>query len=140
MSRADSAVWRQRRGFGRHDHAGQRVEPIEERPEETLLLGRGRVLAPRQRQARHQDVRGVQPEIDRLQRDEAAHEQPRADQQHQRQRDFDDDEHAAEPAAAEAAADAFAGVLERLDHVAPGRLQRRDQPEEQRRQTSPPAG
>ena len=109
------------------------MDPIEERSEEALLFGGGRVLASWQWNARDQNVLGVQPEIDRLQRDEAAHEQAGPHQQHQRQGHFDDDEHAAEPAAAEAAADPFAGILERFHHVAPGCLQCRHQPEEQRR-------
>ena len=59
--------------------------------------------ATRKRQTDDQDVVGIQAEIDALQRDEAAHQQTGADEQHERQRDLRDDERAAQPAAAEPA-------------------------------------
>ena len=55
-----------------------------------------------------------------------------APEQHQRQRHLDDHQRVAQPPAAEAAADALAGVLQRLDEVPPRRLQRRREAEQQR--------
>ena len=90
------------------DDAGQRLNAVEHGPEEALLLRRGRVLAARQRHAGDENVLGIEAQIDVLQRDEAAHQQPGAGEQQQRQRDFDDDQGAPQPAATEAAADALA--------------------------------
>ena len=126
---ADAAVRRKRRRLGRRDDAGQRVQPRQQRFEKLLLRRRGLVLLARQRQARDQDVVRVEAEIDRLQLHEVAHQQPRAGQQHQRQRDFAHDKRASQLAAAEPADDAAARVLQRIGHVLLHRLQRRHQPE-----------
>ena len=61
---------------------------------------------------------GSKPRSVRLQLDEAAHQHAGRRQQHQRQRDLDDDEGAAQPSAAEAAAGPLARVAQRVHEIA----------------------
>ena len=129
--RADAAVGRQRDRLRRRDDAGQRVQARQQRLEEPLLFGGSLVGAARKRQPGDQNVVGVEPEVDALKSIEASHQQSRADQQHQRQRDLDHDERVPQPAAAEARPYTFAGALQRLDDVAPGGLRGGGQAEEQ---------
>ena len=77
---------------------------------------------------RHQRPR-IEAERRGLEVEEAAHEQRRADEQHERQRDLDDDERAAEPGAGTAGV-AAAALLEALLEVAARRLERRREPED----------
>ena len=126
---ADAAIGRKRRRFGGRHNTRQRVQPRQQRLEELLLRRRGLVLLARQRQARDEDVVRIEPEIDRLQLHEVAHQQSRAGQQHERERDFAHHERASELAAPESADDAAARVLQRIGHVFLRRLQRGHEPE-----------
>ena len=110
------------------------MQPREQLLEE-LLFGRGRVvLAARQRQPGDEDVVGVEAQIDALHHDEAAHQQPRAGEQRERQRDLGDHQSVSQPAAPEASADAFARILQGIHDIAPRRLDRRRQSEDECRQ------
>ena len=129
----DAAVRRQRRRLGRRDDARQRLEPRQERLEEPLLRLRRVVDPARERQPRAENVLRVEPEIGSLELDEAAHQQPRARQEHERQRHLQDNESTAQLAATESPTDALARRPERLHHVALRGLNRRRETEEQRR-------
>ena len=76
----------------------------------------------------------VESGVDALHADEAANEQRRADEQHERQRDFADDEAVAQalPASARART-AAARVAQRLVEVRSRRLKRRREAEQQSR-------
>src|SRR5206468_10273290 len=63
------------------------------------------LLARRQRDAHRDHVAGVESGVDALQRTERAEHQPRADEQHDRERDLRDDKRMAQPLAADTAAD-----------------------------------
>ena len=132
--RRDAAVRRQRAGFGGLHHARQRLQLGQQLAEEPLLFGRGLVLPLGERQPRHQNVVRIESQVHGLQRDEGPHHHAGAGQQHQREREFHDHQRIAQPAAPEAAAHAPAGILQRLDNIAPRQLHRRRQPEEQRRE------
>ncbi len=110
--RSNSPIRRQRRGRCRSDDAGQRLQPRQQRLEESLLVGRRVVLAARERQPGDENVVGVQPEIHALHDDEAAHQQPGRGEQRQRQRDLGDDQAVAKPVAAESSAHALARILQ----------------------------
>ena len=82
------------------------LEPLEER--QALL---GLVILPvGQRQLHRQQLRRVDAEIEPLQRQEAAHHEAGAGEQHERQRELDDDQRAG-PAARAHAAGAACGRL-----------------------------
>ena len=86
-----------------------------------------------QRQSREQQVVRLKAEIHLLHGNETPHHQPGAGEQNQRQRHLHHHQRIAQAAPAKAAADALAGVLERLHQVLPRRLQRRREAEKQRR-------
>ena len=112
--------------------ARHRVQPPQQLAEELLLLGRGRVLASSAAAAAPtRTLSGFMPRSTRCSATKLRISRPAPDEQHQRQRDLDDHERAAEPAAAESSAHALAGILQRLDDVAPRRLQGRQQPEQE---------
>ena len=79
----------------------------------------------------HQHVSIVEARIDPHQLHEAADEQPRANQQHDRQRDFCDDQQAAQALATCTRGAGPSAVLERARQVGTRRLQRRNDPEEE---------
>ena len=134
MSRSvgDSAVRRQGAGFSGIHHAGKRLQLGQQLAEETLLFCRGLILPFGKWQPRHQNVVRIESQVHRLQRDKGPHHDSGASQQHQREREFDDHQRIAQPSAPEAAADASAGILQRLDNIAARQLQRRRKPEQQR--------
>ena len=74
-------------------------------------------------------LRASKPGFDGAQSDEAADQQRGADQQHERQRHFDDDQRRADPLVTHTGAGAAAGLLERRDEVGLGGVQRRKQTE-----------
>ena len=114
----------QANGTGRHDapgrvlDAGQRGDARQRFAEEAAgpaqVVARGRKL-----HAAGEHAFGAEARIDALQLDEAAHQQAGAGEQHERQRDFGDDEraeHAVQPPAAavtSAFAQRVAGVARR---------------------------
>ena len=77
------------------------------------------------------DVPRVEPRVDPLDLGEAADHQPGADQEHERQRDLQHDERAAQLVAAHAAGVA-SPVAQRVNQVAGDRPQRRGEPEQDR--------
>ena len=78
----------------------------------------------RQRQPHGEHVRGIEPEIDALQRPEGAEHQPRAGEQHDGERHLDDHEPVAEALAGAAARAALAAVLQRIGQIDAHRAQR----------------
>ncbi len=95
------------------------------------LSGGGLPGSESRRDLHGQHVVRIEPGIDAHQRDEAADEERRADEQHHRERDLGDDEHAAHALPAGAGARAARAVLQRLREIGPRQLQRRDDAEEQ---------
>ena len=136
----DAAVRRQGAGFGGIHHSGERLQLGQQLAEETLLFGRGLILPLGKWQPRHQNVVRIESQVHRLQRDKGPHHDSGAGQQHQREREFDDHQRIPQPSAPEAAADAAAGILQRLDNIAARQLQRRRKPEEQRGEDGEAAG
>ncbi len=95
---------------------------------EVLLLGGGRgVGAARQRRADVQHALRIEAHVRGLQLDEAAHQQTRAGEQDQRERDLGGHERPVQPAPAVPAAATLARVLERVDEVVARGAQRRHQ-------------
>jgi hypothetical protein len=77
---------------------------------------------------------GPEPEAHFAQGHEAAHQKPRPDQQAEGQRDLHHDHRIAQPPALRAADRPLDAVPERVVQVAPRRLERRRQTEEEGRQ------
>ena len=107
----------------------QRLDATDDVLDPPRLRVRCLVCRARQVEAHRHQRRGVEPDRGVLQVEEAADEQRRADQQHQRHRDFGDDEHVADAGAA-AARGAAAALLQARLQVGAGRLQRRRQAED----------
>ena len=80
-------------------HARQRLEAGEQIAVERQPVI-GRLVFLRQRDLQREQVVRTEARIDREHREEAAQQQPRAERQHDRQRDFRDDQRAAQPALA----------------------------------------
>ncbi len=120
---------RQPAGDRNTDDPGKRLHAVDHVPVELPMIGGWPLLRPRKRDARHEHIPRVEPQIDADQLDERPHQEPRAEQQHDRERDLRDDEAAAHPrlpAAGRAAAPADV----RPDAQIPSRaLQRREEPE-----------
>ena len=110
-------------------HAGQRLDA----PHDVLDPARLRVVRlvglARQIEAHRHQRRGVEPDARPLQVEEAADEERRADQQDQREADLRDDQRVAQPGAA-LAGRAAAALAEALLQAGAGRLQRRNDAEE----------
>jgi hypothetical protein len=111
-------------------HAGHRLDRRAHLPEIPVQLIRIGEPIGRERQPHRQQVRRVEAGVDVHQPEEAAHHEPRSDQQHERQRHFGHDEDVANAAASEAAARGSILVLHGGGEVGPGRLKRRHEAEE----------
>ena len=113
---ADSAVRGQRTGFGRSGHSRQRLETWQELPEKRDFLLHSLIAVARQRQAGYEYLFRIESKLHTLQREKAAHEKPRADQQHHREGDLHHNQRAAQ-AAMTRTARPFGGVLQRFMRV-----------------------
>ena len=80
-----------------------------------------------------EDVVRVEAGIDAAERDGRADQQRGSDQQHERERDFDDDEHRAHLVLPEAGAGPSRALLQRGRQIGLRALQRRDQAEDDAR-------
>ena len=93
--------------------ARNRAHPLDAEPHRLLDAVRLHEPLPRHRHPHRQDVPGSKPGFDRAQRDRGPHEQRRADEQDQRERDFGDHENRARLVLAEARARAAAALFQR---------------------------
>ena len=112
--------------------ARKRLQAIEGLSVEVPVVGRRSVRSRRKREVGHQHVPRVESQIGSHQLDERAHQEPRAKQEHDRERDLRDDEaapHAGLSAARRAAAPAHVGAGA---GIAPRALQRREETEPHR--------
>ena len=107
--RRRSACWsRPSRRLDTAEPGDALVEPVVER----LSKLRRRILLVRQREAHREEVRRLDPQIEPVERQEAAHHEAGPGEQHQRQRQLDDDERAGPASGAHAAAATAAAVLQ----------------------------
>ena len=95
-----------------------------------LLLGGGVRFADHE-EASGQQRCGIETGARALQVEEAAHEQRRADEQHQRERDFEHDQAVAQPRAAAALAGSASAVAQRFLKIQAAGLQRRREAEDE---------
>ena len=116
----DAAEERRAAGGRGRDDTRHRADADERLAQELLLLRRGAVALAGQGHAHEEQALGIEAEVDRLQVHERPHQQPGRAQEDERECDLEDDEGAAQPAAAEAAARALAGVPQRVHQVARG--------------------
>ena len=86
----------------------------------------------------HQHTVRREPEVDVLERQERSHQQPRGGQQDDRQRDFGDDQHRAEPSAGPRCRRLRAALLQRIRQIESRGMQGRHEPEERRRHQREP--
>ena len=95
---------------------GQRAHALEQARVEAAHVRRPRVRGGRQADGHHRDVLGAEPALDLLHGPQRANQQPRAGEQHERQRDLRGDQHVAgSPArAARPFTAAFAQVFDDL--------------------------
>src|SRR5262245_40245196 len=124
----------ERREWQSVDRAGgfdawQRLHLRDGLPEEVDPLLVVVVLRPRQAHAHRQYILRVKAGINSLQPREAANEQPRAKEQNERYRDFENDQRVAQPLGPHAAR-ALSALFERLCQVEPRRLERRREAED----------
>ena len=131
VRRAGVARERQSDRCGRVGDPGGRAQPLDHAVEELGLLRVGRIA-----RQRHTDERGgraarIEPGGRPLQVQKAHEQQRRADQQHDRQRHFADDQGCAKPSAALARRSTRA-VLEDIDQARLRGLERRRHADEQR--------
>ena len=115
---------RDRVGDRRFADAGQGVDPRHDLAQVCVQLIGLRELAARDWQTRRDDVGRVESGVDTHHLEEAADEQARADEQHERQRDFDHHERAAQPAAARVGRRSAPAFLHRPRQIRFRRLQR----------------
>ena len=121
---------RQRRGERRVRDAWQRADALLQRVEEDPALLGLRILALDELRAERQHVPGFEPEVERVQLQEAARHQPRAGEQRERQRQLADDERRGQPARSRAAGLAAASLLHQIVEIGLRDLQRWREPED----------
>ena len=108
---------------------GKGISPIENgfdsgsnRGEICIQFDGIRMLFLIDRQARRQDIRGIESRIDVEQLEETAHQQSRSDQQHERERGFRNDEQGAHAPPRGTSRRAVCAFLERVDQARVRRL------------------
>ncbi len=127
-----SSAARERRHVGqRHARGAAGHSVLEPTIEGDALLGR-RVVGRRQIDAQPQEPCRVHAGLLGGQRDRVLDDRQGTGQQDERERDLPDDERAAPALAASPAGGAAAGVVQHVDEIGPRRLQRGQQPEENR--------
>ena len=136
----EPAAHRQRVGERHALDAGHGLQPLLHRVPVGQPLRRLAVALARRRHLHRQHARRGEAQRDVQQVDEAAEQQPGADQQHQRQRDLGQHQAHAGDVAVAVAGGAARGVLEGALQFGPRRLPRRDDAEQQAGQHRQRAG
>ena len=111
-------------------HTGERAESSEDGIGEDAALLEARVALLRQLCSHGQQVARLDPDVERVQLQEAAHHQPGAGEQHERQRQLGDHHHRGQPARTAAAGGAATTFFEDVVDVGPRDLKRGRQAEE----------
>ncbi len=114
--------------------ARKRRECRQQALEKRSRLGFVVIRRPRQVHAHRGDAIDLETRLNLLKLRETANEQSRADEERDRECDFADDEHAAEPLSGAATASATRTLLEAFTNLRPRRLHGRNQAEEEPRQ------
>ena len=126
-----SGLKRQRRHRPGVRDDGKRADAVDQRRVELLLGGAGGVARGGQHDLDRHDARRPEAGAHRREVDEAADEEPRADEQHQRERDLGDDHDVRQPARAAARRHAASALLQDIGEVGPHRPPRGDEAEDE---------
>jgi len=125
--RVEGAHRRELRRSRSRTHAGNRLYALDERIEE-YVRRLGWILLARERQAHGEHALRLETRIDALDVQHGAHQQARAQEQHDRQGDLHDDERLPQPPAARRTRPPF---LERIMRIGPRRLNGGKKPDKQ---------